>query len=193
MNFKVGDKVKGLSNKYGFTNTDMYLGEVEKVGDHSIEILVLEHKDSNEIGNVYTAYFPEGKFEIVDNLTISQLQSEIDKLSNKVQEEYSNVISNRDKVNYLKKQLKQLKEENKKEKNKPILDDVEKEYLSAVIRPFKNRISDIVKRNFDSEKSYIVIHINSESFYFPYFKKGTMYEGMEADKKYTLKELCLDE
>ena len=193
MNFKVGDKVKGLSNKYGFTNTDMYLGEVEKVGDHSIEILVLEHKDSNEIGNVYTAYFPEGKFEIVDNLTISQLQSEIDKLSNKVQEEYSNVISNRDKVNYLKKQLKQLKGENKKEKNKPILDDEEKEYLNAVIRPFKNRISNIVKRNFDSEKSYIVIHINSESFYFPYFKKGTMYEGMEADKQYTLKELGLDE
>lgn len=193
MNFKVGDKVKGLSNKYGFTNTDMYLGEVEKVGDHSIEILVLEHKDSNEIGNVYTAYFPEGKFEIVDNLTISQLQSEIDKLSNKVQEEYSNVISNRDKVNYLKKQLKQLKEENKKEKNKPILDDEEKEYLNAVIRPFKNRISNIVKRNFDREKSYIVIHINSESFYFPYFKKGTMYEGMEADKQYTLKELGLDE
>ena len=193
MNFKVGDKVKGLSNKYGFTNTDMYLGEVEKVGDHSIEILVLEHKDSNEIGNVYTAYFPEGKFEIVDNLTISQLQSEIDKLSNKVQEEYSNVISNRDKVNYLKKQLKQLKEENKKEKNKPILDDEEKEYLNAVIRPFKNRISNIVKRNFDSEKSYIVIHINSESFYFPYFKKGTMCEGMEADKQYTLKELGLDE
>lgn len=193
MNFKVGDKVKGLSNKYGFTNTDMYLGEVEKVGDHSIEILVLEHKDSNEIGNVYTAYFPEGKFEIVDNLTISQLQSEIDKLSNKVQEEYSNVISNRDKVNYLKKQLKQLKEENKKEKNKPILDDEEKEYLNAVIRPFKNRISNIVKRNFDSEKSYIVIHINSELFDFPYFKKGTMYEGMEADKQYTLKELGLDE
>lgn len=193
MNFKVGDKVKGLSNKYGFTNTDMYLGEVKKVGDHSIEILVLEHKDSNEIGNVYTAYFPEGKFEIVENLTISQLQSEIDKLSNKVQEEYSNVISNRDKVNYLKKQLKELIKESKKEENKPILNEEEREYLLTVIRPFKNRISDIVKRNFDSEKSYIVIHINSESFYFPYFKKGTMYEGMEADKKYTLKELCLDE
>ena len=193
MNFKVGDKVKGISNTYGITNSNMYLGEVKKVGDDYIEILILKHKNPRCIGDIYTALSPEGKFEIVDNLTISQLQSEIDKLSNKVQEEYSNVISNRDKVNYLKKQLKQLKEENKKEKNKPILDDVEKEYLSAVIRPFKNRISDIVKRNFDSEKSYIVIHINSESFYFPYFKKGTMYEGMEADKKYTLKELCLDE
>nr|DAQ17897.1 MAG TPA: hypothetical protein [Caudoviricetes sp.] len=193
MKFKVGDKVKGISNTYGITNTNMYLGEVKKVGDDYIEILILKHKNPRCIGDIYTVLSPEGKFEIVDNLTISQLQSEIDKLSNKVQEEYSNVISNRDKVNYLKKQLKQLKEENKKEKNKPILDDVEKEYLSAVIRPFKNRISDIVKRNFDSEKSYIVIHINSESFYFPYFKKGTMYEGMEADKKYTLKELCLDE
>lgn len=193
MKFKVGDKVKGISNTYGITNTDMYLGEVKKVGDDYIEILILKHKNPRCIGDIYTALSPEGKFEIVDNLTISQLQSEIDKLSNKVQEEYSNVISNRDKVNYLKKQLKQLKEENKKEKNKPILDDVEKEYLSAVIRPFKNRISDIIKRNFDSEKSYIVIHINSESFYFPYFKKGTMYEGMEADKQYTLKELGLDE
>lgn len=152
MKFKVGDKVKGLSNKYGITNTNMYLGEVKKVGDGYIEILILKHKNPRCIGDIYTALSPEGKFEIVDNLTISQLQSEIDKLSNKVQEEYSNVISNRDKVNYLKKQLKQLKEENKKEKNKPILDDVEKEYLSAVIRPFKNRISDIVKRNFDSEK-----------------------------------------
>lgn len=193
MKFKVGDKVKGLSNTYGCTNTKMHLGEVKEVGDDYIRILILKHENPRCIGDIYTALSPEDKFEIVDNLTISQLQSEIDKLSNKVQEEYSNVISNRDKVNYLKKQLKQLKEENKKEKNKPILDDVEKEYLSAVIRPFKNRISDIVKRNFDSEKSYIVIYINSESFYFPYFKKGTMYEGMEADKKYTLKELCLDE
>ena len=193
MKFKVGDKVKGLSNTYLFTNTDMYLGEVKKVGDHSIEILVLEHKDSNEIGNVYTAYFPEGKFEIVENLTISQLQSEIDKLSNKVQEEYSNVISNRDKVNYLKKQLKQLKEENKKEKNKPILDDVEKEYLSAVIRPFKDRVKYI--RKYDCPiREFIEIGIsNDATIAFPNFKKGTMYKGMEANKEYTLKELGLDE
>ena len=43
MKFKVGDKVKGISNKYGITNTDMYLGEVKKVGDHYIEILILKH------------------------------------------------------------------------------------------------------------------------------------------------------
>ena len=104
MKFKVGDKIKGLSDAYGITNTDMYLGEVKKVGDDYIKILILKHKNPRCIGDIYNAVNPEGKFEIVCNLTISQLQSEIDKLSNKVQEEYSKVISNRDKVNYLKEQ-----------------------------------------------------------------------------------------
>lgn len=193
MNFKVGDKVKGLSNKYGFTNTDMYLGEVKKVGDHSIEILVLEHKDSNEIGNVYTAYFPEGKFEIVENLTISQLQSEIDKLSNKVQEEYSNVISNRDKVNYLKKQLKELIKESKKEENKPILNEEEREYLLTVIRPFRNKIVSISKEDCCNEDCFINVELENDALIFPYFKKETMYKGMKLEKQYTLKELGLDE
>ena len=193
MKFKVGDKVKGLSDTYGYTNTKMYLGEVKEVGDGYIRILILKHKNPRCIGDIYTALSPEGKFEIVDNLTISQLQSEIDKLSNKVQEEYSNVISNRDKVNYLKKQLKQLKEENKKEKNKPILDDVEKEYLSAVIRPFKDKVEYICKTA-DYDGEYITIGMVKDStMLFPYFKKNTMYKGMEANKEYTLKELGLDE
>lgn len=193
MNFKVGDKIKGISNTYLFTNTDMYLGEVKAVDGNHIRILVFKHKNPKCIGKIYGAINPEGKFEIVDNLTISQLQSEIDKLSNKVQEEYSNVISNRDKVNYLKKQLKKLKEENKKEKNKPILDDVEKEYLSAVIRPFKDRVKYI--RKYDCPiREFIEIGIsNDATIAFQNFKKGTMYKGMEANKEYTLKELGLDE
>lgn len=193
MKLKVGDKIKGLSDTYGFTNSNMYLGEVKKIGDNYIEILILKHKNPRYIGGIYIALSPEGKFEIVDNLTISQLQSEIDKLSNKVQEEYSNVISNRDKVNYLKEQLKQLKEESKKEKNKPILDDAEKEYLSAVIRPFKDKVEYICKTA-DYDGEYITIGMVKDStMLFPYFKKNTMYKGMEAGKEYTLKELGLDE
>ena len=193
MNFKVGDKVKRISNEYLITNKDMYLGEIIDISTNTVKIKILEHKNSFCVGNEYVAINPDGRFEIVDNLTISQLQSEIDKLSNKVQEEYSNVISNRDKVNYLKKQLKQLKEENKKEKNKPILNDAEKEYLSAVIRPFKDKV-EYIKKCCNSRGEYISIRIISDStMVFPYFKKNTMYEGMEADKEYTLKELCLDE
>lgn len=193
MKFKAGDKIKGLSDAYLFTNTNMYLGEVKEIGDHYIEILVLKHKNPNEIGKLYIAVNPEGKFEIVDNLTISQLQSEIDKLSNKVSKEYSNVISNKDKVNYLKEQLKQLKEESKKEKNKPILDEEEKEYLSAVIRPFKSRIKYISKETTCIHNHYIFIDLGSDDIALPIFSNKTMYKGMEADKEYTLKELGLDE
>lgn len=72
-----------------------------------------------------------------------------------------------------------------------ILDEEEKEYLSAVIRPFKDRIEFISKsRMFDD---YICIGLNDEAISLPYFKKGTMYKGMELYKKYTLKELGLDE
>lgn len=75
---------------------------------------------------------------------------------------------------------------------KEILDEEEKEYLSAVIRPFRDRVRFIAKRSNDEE--YIFISIKSDaSLPFPFFKKGTMYKGMEADKKYTLKELDLDE
>lgn len=193
MKFKVGDKIKGLSDTYGITNTDMDLGEVKEVAEKFIKILVLEHKDSIEIGHVYTAYFPEGNFEIVENLTISQLQSEIDKLSNKVSKEYSKVISNRDKVNYLKEQLKELIKESKKEENKPILDDVEKEYLRAVIRPFRNKIVSISKEDCCNEDCFINIELENDALIFPYFKKETMYKGMELEKQYTLKELGLDE
>lgn len=73
-----------------------------------------------------------------------------------------------------------------------ILDEVEKKYLKGVIRPFKNRISHISKKCYDGD-CYISIDLDDELFDLPYFKKGTMYNGMEDDKRYTLKELGLDE
>lgn len=72
-----------------------------------------------------------------------------------------------------------------------ILDEEEKEYLSAVIRPFKDRIEFIAKRRMFDD--YICIGLNDEAISLPYFKKGTMYKGMELYKEYTLKELGLDE
>lgn len=193
MKFKVGDKVKGISNTYGITNTDMYLGEVKKVGDDYIEILILKHKNPRCIGDIYTALRPEGKFEIVDNLTISQLQSEIDKLSNEIGNYHNKIHSMRDRNNYMKEQLKELIKESKKEENKPILDDAEKEYLNAVIRPFKIRVKCISKETTCIRNHYIFIDLGSDDIALPIFSNKTMYKGMEADKKYTLKELGLDE
>lgn len=78
------------------------------------------------------------------------------------------------------------------EVEKEILDQEEKEYLSAVIRPFKNRVSYINKNyNFD-EGNYLAIGIKNDStICLPGFKEGTMYNGMKLHKKYTLKELGL--
>lgn len=84
--------------------------------------------------------------------------------------------------------------------HKEILDEQEKEYLSAVIKPFKKRVIRIekVKRLYGNSEFINIVLYNSisynkeESIQLPYFKKRTMYRGMKRDKKYTLKELGLD-
>lgn len=74
-----------------------------------------------------------------------------------------------------------------------ILDDVEKRYLSAVIRPFRKRVDSIIKISdpLSYDKEYIFIKLDEDSFSLPYFKTGTMYQGMELEKVYTLEELGL--
>lgn len=78
------------------------------------------------------------------------------------------------------------------EKVEEILDDKEKEYLRGVIKPFRNEIISIVKKN-AMDKEYIKILIEYDDMIFPLFEKGTMYEGMKVDKEYSLRELGLDE
>lgn len=80
---------------------------------------------------------------------------------------------------------------------KPILDDIEKEYLSGIIKPFRNRVKYITKFRgvFDNEFIEIghVMDNEAELYYIelPLFKKGTMYQGMELGRNYTLEELGL--
>ena len=74
-----------------------------------------------------------------------------------------------------------------------ILDDVEREYLSAVIKPFRKKISYIIKSKDLSEgKKYIKIELcNGDTMYFPYLANDAMYKGMKLDRNYTLEELGL--
>ena len=78
---------------------------------------------------------------------------------------------------------------------KPILYDVEREYLSAFIKPFRDMVTSVNK--FDSGKyEYIAIKYRSIEEYIgtvrlPSFKKDTMYKGMEVNKHYSLEELGL--
>jgi len=76
-------------------------------------------------------------------------------------------------------------------REKPILDDKEKEYLSNLIRPFKNKVKHIAKRRVDESQYIIIILARDEDIYLPYFKKDTMYKNMKLEKEYTLEELGL--
>ena len=76
----------------------------------------------------------------------------------------------------------------------PILDDIEKKYLSNIIKPFRNKIKYIRKISSPTENfEYIRIcyqdHNYTNVLNFPDFKVGTMYRGMKIGKAYTLKEL----
>lgn len=79
------------------------------------------------------------------------------------------------------------------EEPKPILDTEEKAYLEAVLRPFKNKITYVVKHRYLGIKKEYIDFNGDKKFLFslPFFDLGTMYKGMEPDKKYTLKELGL--
>ena len=77
------------------------------------------------------------------------------------------------------------------EYKEPVLDDVEKEYLSAVIKPFGHRVSYIVKR-MNGSGYYIAIILNKfDVMNLPYFTRNTMYKGMTVGRQYKLKELGL--
>ena len=77
-----------------------------------------------------------------------------------------------------------------------ILDEVEKEYLRGVIRPFRDKV-DSIRKIAESEKiESILIYINSfndfkDVIYLPRFEKGKMYQNMKDGKYYTLEELGL--
>lgn len=71
-----------------------------------------------------------------------------------------------------------------------VLDEKERKYLKDVIRPFRNRVKHITKRNVFEGQEVITICI--DDYYavnLPLFEKGTMYIGMETDKNYTLEDL----
>lgn len=84
------------------------------------------------------------------------------------------------------------------EHKESILDESERQYLSAVIKPFRDHVRYICKGVYESgtlEKKFQFIKISiGNSPYdliMPGFAPYTIYQGMELNKEYTLKELGL--
>ena len=83
------------------------------------------------------------------------------------------------------------------EHKEKILTKFEKDYLSSTLHPFRKIIVTVSKHRLNNDFEYIAIRVKSlkedeeENMCFPAFKIGTMYKGMELDKKYSLEELGL--
>lgn len=73
-----------------------------------------------------------------------------------------------------------------------VLNDAERKYLSAVIKPFREKVKYIEKRKLSNNEQFIYIGLyKSDWIGLPYFKENMMYKGMEVGKHYSLKELGL--
>ena len=79
---------------------------------------------------------------------------------------------------------------------KPRLTEKEKEYLSAVIKPFKDKVNYITKMqgmkyNEQLPVEFIVIYIDDEKIILPSYEIGKMYKDIKKKEKYTVEDLGL--
>ena len=76
---------------------------------------------------------------------------------------------------------------------KLLLTKEEKEYLSMVIKPFRDKMRYIYKFPYSDGRSEYLVGVTEDAGYLelPRFEKRSMYKGMELSKKYTLEELGL--
>ena len=79
--------------------------------------------------------------------------------------------------------------------HEPFLDEAEKKYLSAVIKPFRGRVEYIVKSSSRCKHGFcrirVCFHDSNDDIYLPFFNEMAMYKGVKMDKAYTLEELGL--
>jgi hypothetical protein len=91
-----------------------------------------------------------------------------------------------------KKFFEWLEEDDGKECKPTILTEKEKAYLSAVIKPFREKVEYVYKICSEIEKKeYLEISLENGVISFPYFEKSKMYKGMGINTFYKLEELGL--
>ena len=74
-----------------------------------------------------------------------------------------------------------------------ILNEQERKYLSALLKPFKYASRYVAKVPAGHDFEYLSFKIGEEGFKLPLFQKGAMYKAMELRRRYSLKELGLEE
>ena len=175
--FKVGDKVRIKS-----------VDEIRKIDKGLFGITEEILKEMQ--GKVYTIYYIFNEYnvlELKEDKNRYYFKSDFMEKVNTFYKTFPNDYSG--KLTIEKGQVIEI--EDKKE----ILDEVEKKYLRAVIKPFRKRIKKIVKYFDHSDRGHYdfidIYLISDEEITFPYFEQNTMYKGMISGKEYTLEELGL--
>lgn len=84
----------------------------------------------------------------------------------------------------------------KKTNNKFLLDSIDRKYFNNFLRPFRDKIRYICKKqNPDSDYEYIKMIYSYDTYvsyiYLPDFKAGTMFKKLELNKQYDLNDLDL--
>lgn len=218
MKFKVGDIIKGITDeKYSITNTSMYKAEVISTNENEMTIKILKHKNFFEQEEEYSVKNSDKFFKLIEeHFTKSDLKNG-DIVTYRSGDKRTVVAGNLiNSSGYISKKLNQYTNELKDtvagknldiikverptkyetvfESKEEILDKTEKEYLANVIRPFRHEIKTIEKTTQIGDSSLCYLNIllkNNDMANLPDFKKNSMYEGMEVNKEYTLKELGL--
>lgn len=201
--FKIGDRVKSiLKNEYhgvrygdiGKVQEDSYvpyvrwdrIGEIVAFNEENlIKLYTYEDLKKAPIGTKITfqnGYLIKFDKERVYGVINGKIDYIILFLKGKVTDErFGKIIKIEDPIY-------QTVYEHKEE----ILDEAEKRYLKAVIRPFRARMKYIMKEDINyATKEYIRIDLGREMINLPKFDSGSMYKGMKLNKGYTLEELGL--
>lgn len=173
MEYKVGDKVL-LKNKRGkFWNSE---GKMDKYKGKVVTISKIEYDSFNIEGGTYDGPFKIGEIRWAFMFEDIERKVSSEKHFKTLPNDFTGTIE----VN------------NGLIEEKEILNEKEKEYISAVIRPFRDKVEHISISGTINNKLYMKIFVaNYDSVTLPNFEKGTMYKGMEIGKKYTLEELGL--
>ena len=170
--FKVGDKVR--------------IKSIEEIRRIDKDLYGINNKDLKKMqGKVYTISYIYGNNKECELLEDTELYCFKFDFLVKVENYYKDLPDT-----YSGKLVIEKGQVIEKEDKGDILDEVEKEYLRAVIKPFRKRMTCIKKsRYFNFE--FIILNLDNDGIFLPSFKKGKMYKGMKEDKEYTLEELGL--
>lgn len=125
---------------------------------------------------------------VLKHLSRCDIETDIRKQGGKAAIDCPHTLCDECKEKFFKWLLEEYKE--------PILDEVEREYLSAVIKPFRDKVKFIKLPSYDClNLIYTCIRMydncGNEIVRLPNFKIGTMYKGMKINKNYTPEELGL--